>query len=426
MPSANNNNNTVIVLIATVVAAVALSIMMMGPPSTNSNTTTISYVLLAVSGTLEEGFSLRSNLDFKKSSEDGSSNEGRVNATFLGHALVRGYKSFLDIKQPDWREYVDNNNNNYENKPMLLKTVNPAVIPTGCDEHANRYAIYAVDSRQALVALAGEPRFLSIAPDMGLASLTAADDLTSPGIKALARTYMQQQNSADSVSMNLDRIAFLTVTSTWFQSSSFAENGIIREDEQDGIITDYPESIGIWSRKVFHKASNEDQSLRYPEGCGSNPAGGSVKKVDTAMEYRHCIDAAIREQEQLSATNIQDDETMTGRHFGQFVCQKPARYGTDKNTARFNQIMTACELEELMIRAGIVQDSTPEGKTRPKFPLPGCSMKLERSSSVNWNLSLDIFTIVAIILIYSLGLFAGTVISSRRTESTGKEKSKTQ
>lgn len=39
-----------------------------------------------------------------------------------------------------WREYVEEPGN-----PL----VNPVVIPSGCGEHANVYAIYAVDSRQA-------------------------------------------------------------------------------------------------------------------------------------------------------------------------------------------------------------------------------------------------------------------------------------
>lgn len=57
----------------------------------------IFYVLIAVSGTLEEGFELRKNMDYRPFGNDGP---GRVNATFLGKALVRGYKSYLDIKDP--------------------------------------------------------------------------------------------------------------------------------------------------------------------------------------------------------------------------------------------------------------------------------------------------------------------------------------
>jgi hypothetical protein len=81
------------------------------PPVISSSTKeTISYVLLAVSGTLEEGFDLRPNMDFRpnhnqnhNNNDSHDTNIGRVNATFLGKALVRGYKSFLDIKNPTWR-----------------------------------------------------------------------------------------------------------------------------------------------------------------------------------------------------------------------------------------------------------------------------------------------------------------------------------
>ena len=72
-------------------------------PVTRMTMPTISYVLLAVSGTLEEGFELRSNMDYHPVDEDDGSSSQRVNATFLGKALVRGYKSFLDIKNPTWR-----------------------------------------------------------------------------------------------------------------------------------------------------------------------------------------------------------------------------------------------------------------------------------------------------------------------------------
>jgi hypothetical protein len=75
-----------------------------GVSTSSSDQETISYVLLAVSGTLEEGFELRPNMDYRPNHNNNDNNNvGRVNATFLGKALVRGYKSFLDIKNPTWR-----------------------------------------------------------------------------------------------------------------------------------------------------------------------------------------------------------------------------------------------------------------------------------------------------------------------------------
>lgn len=317
----------------------------------------IFYVLIAVSGTLEEGFELRKNMDYRPFGNDGP---GRVNATFLGKALVRGYKSYLDIKDPTWREYKPGGD--------ALKTVNPAVVPTGCDEHANRYAIYAIDSRQAIIALAGEPRFLSIAPDMGLVDLRAADDLTFPDIKKLSHAFSLTVTKKP----DHDRIAFMTVTSTWMKST-FVANGVIRKD-MNGIITDYPESVGIWSASILNKNGTHQS---YPEGCGSNPKGGQVTNVVTAMDYKRCIDAAIRLQE--FEHTLDEDSSLVGDNEKneccasgcnkRFNCQSPARYGTDKNTARFNKVMSACELEDLMAKAGVTNDSGG-----PKFPLQGCSL----------------------------------------------------
>ena len=323
------------------------------------------------------------------------------------------------------------------------------VVPTGCDEHANRYAIYAVDSRQALHALAGEPRFLSIAPDMGLVSLTAADDLTFPDIKALARTYARTRHFVDDTNknaddINLDRIAFLTVTSTWFQST-FVENGILREDDQDGIITDYPESTAIWSRTVLNSPNATFVGeRRYPEGCGSHPTGGGhVTNVHTAMDYRRCIDAAIRHQEALYTVNPQDgtvqgefidyeqwhnnDNDDRNNNSGTkrcFVCQTPARYGTDPSTARFHQILGACELEELMVQAGITHPENTGGG--PKFPLAGCSLEGPRppKSSSSWTSHSRFghggatrFLASLLVLAFSMGMFVGMLVA-RNTTST--------
>ena len=55
-----------------------------------------------------------------------------------------------------------------------------------------------------------------------------------------------------------------------------------------------------------------------------------------------------------------------------FSCQTKARYGTDKNTVRFNKVLEACELEKLMVEASIIDD---EGG--PKFKIQGCSLEID-------------------------------------------------
>ncbi|CAM9668946.1 unnamed protein product, partial [Hapterophycus canaliculatus] len=102
--------------------------------------------------------------------------EDESKALLVGNALVKGHKAFLDIKHKGWREYVEE-----PGRPL----VNPIVVPSGCAEHANLYAIYAVDSRQVLKALLSEPRFLSMTPDTGLVDLDAEE--TGQFVRTLAR-----------------------------------------------------------------------------------------------------------------------------------------------------------------------------------------------------------------------------------------------
>lgn len=57
------------------------------------------YIVIGVSGGLQDGFPGRFKLDYNHGQEDESK------AIFLGRALVRGYKAFLDIMEDGWRQY---------------------------------------------------------------------------------------------------------------------------------------------------------------------------------------------------------------------------------------------------------------------------------------------------------------------------------
>ena len=83
-------------------------------------------VVVAVSGTLQEGFPLRKNLDY----HDEVTGELRYPAEFLGWALCRGMKSYFDVKDAACREYVDP-------AEGTLRATNPAIVATGNPLHAN-------------------------------------------------------------------------------------------------------------------------------------------------------------------------------------------------------------------------------------------------------------------------------------------------
>jgi hypothetical protein len=48
----------------------------------------------------KKGFPERFRMDYRSSYED------EVKAKFLGKALVRGYRSYLDVMQKNWRQYA--------------------------------------------------------------------------------------------------------------------------------------------------------------------------------------------------------------------------------------------------------------------------------------------------------------------------------
>jgi hypothetical protein len=125
-----------------------------------SGSSEASYLLIGVSGTLQDGFPLRDRLDYTSPSPCNDTAPGDENkhvpAILIGKALVRGFKAYLDIKEPEWREFR-------EDPPQVPNAV---VMPTGCSEHANIYWIHAVDSRQVNHILAADERVTHLRPTL--------------------------------------------------------------------------------------------------------------------------------------------------------------------------------------------------------------------------------------------------------------------
>lgn len=187
-----------------------------------------TFVLIGVSGTLQDGFELRDRLDHV----DGATHK-ITRAIFVGTALVRGYKSYLDIKQNGWREYKQ-----HPDKPQVP---NPVVIPTGCYQDANVYWLYLVAPEQVLSILAGEPRYLSISPDTGLVDLTATE--TSENVRQLALRQMEALGH----DANQTVCAVPLVTGVWFDADSFVESPIIYIKEDGTRVTSYDQSLALWA-----------------------------------------------------------------------------------------------------------------------------------------------------------------------------------
>jgi len=294
-----------------------------------------SYYLLAVSGTLQDGYTLRKNLDYF--SKDG---EITTRAILLGKAFVRGYKSYLDVMEPDYRQYVPHGKEEEESL-----TVNPNTFATGCHEHANEYYAYLVDSRQVFSILMGEPRFLSITPDTGLVELKHS----SPLVQAISRHEILS-SPGDQKTKNMHKIAIPLVTAVWFQSTSLVESPVVKEI--DGAqVTNFEESLASWS------GADDADRLEYIEAyenclnLNSNEENDDhecdITKSESYKRYWTAIREAIRKEEAERITSGKKKEQILHSP-PDWKCKNYVRFGTSKSMTRMNYSFTAEKIQEIV------------------------------------------------------------------------------
>ena len=149
-------------------------------------------LLVAVSGTIQDGFELRPNIDWRG---DGTC----VHALFVGYGVARGAKMYLDVKDVDTSREYD---------PHTPHRVNPAMVLTGDPLDANQYAVYLVDERACVNALLGEPRLLTMAPDALRIDLD--DPHTSPSLRSIARQMITEEGKS-----NMTTCAVLSVVACY-------------------------------------------------------------------------------------------------------------------------------------------------------------------------------------------------------------------
>lgn len=258
------------------------------------------FVLVAVSGTLEEGFPLRPNLDYVSPIE-------RVPAVFLGRALIRGLRAYLDMKDPDSRE---------SKAPPELNPVNPALVPSGDALDANISSIYLVDRRQAARALLNEPRFLSMTPDLAKVDVHAEE--TDPAVRALILQAVKETPGLT----NTETATFLQVISTW-HSCHFVPSPVLYTKLDGTRVTDFPNSLAAFS------GTTEQQRTRDPQA------------------YNQAVETAVRagvEQTQDCVDPPAKPSTPP---------EQPASYSVDKFTKRMIDAYRPCEFEAFAARAGL-------------------------------------------------------------------------
>jgi hypothetical protein len=257
------------------------------------------FVMVAVSGTLEEGFPLRPNLDFVTPLE-------RVNAVFLGHALIRGLRAHLDMKDASSRE---------SKPPPALNPVNPALVPSGDDHDANISSIYLVDRRQAARALLNEPRFLSMTPDLAKVDVSATE--TDGAVRAL---ILQAVKETPGLS-NTSQATFLQVISTW-KSCHFVPSPVLYTKPDGTRVTDFPNSLARFA------TTSDAERTAHPDA------------------YNAAVESAVRAGVARTESCVDNPST-----FG--APTTLTRYGVDKVTKRMNDTYRPCAFEDFAARAGL-------------------------------------------------------------------------
>jgi len=287
-------------------------------------------VIIAVSGTIQCGFELRSNIDYKGCSNNHTGNddnaegvqEETVKAIFLGYAVVRGVKMYFDIKDTMAREY----------DPETPHRVNPAMVLTGDPFDANQYALYLVDERACLQALLGEPRMLTMAPDAVRIELDDKD--TSPEVSALARAIIRKDGKS-----NINQCAVMAVVSCYTLSTFVAAPA--KEIREDGTrVTSFRESL-----QKFANIKNDENTSVSP---GSEEWNRHV--AEALWKARTTITSLPSDHDQQQQQKYSATMNMGG------ITSSPHDkdlYGTDKNCSRISQRMTVEEFNAFATEAGL-------------------------------------------------------------------------
>uniref|UniRef100_A0A7S1V7A6 Uncharacterized protein n=1 Tax=Grammatophora oceanica TaxID=210454 RepID=A0A7S1V7A6_9STRA len=283
-------------------------------------------VIVAVSGTIQDGFELRPNIDYRAADGDGDE-EDVVEALFLGFGVFRGVKMYFDVKNPECREY------SLETAPHR---VNPAMILTGDALDMNQYALYLVDERACMNALLGEPRYLTMTPDAIRLCLNDCD--TSPNVRAIARAMIDMEeertttiaSSNNNQTMNHEEACVLSVVSCYHDTRHFHPAPFVTRSDGSRL-TSFRSSLATFAGVPTDDSSNSIQP-------GSKEWNDCVAKA--LQEFRRKQEEQHQAPSTTAVTNIHNATTNN-------------LYGSDKFTCRLSRRMTVEEFNHICETAGV-------------------------------------------------------------------------
>ena len=264
---------------------------------TTSSTSSSSRVIVAVSGTIQDGFELRKNIDYRSECEI-------VRAVLLGYGVARGAKMYLDVKDESCREY----------DPSLPARVNPAMVLTGDANDANCYALYLVDERACLNALLGEPRLLTMTPDSLRIDLD--DPETSPAVRAFARAVISRDGKTET------RYAAVLAVVACYRSGCFVAAPPVEVRPDGTRLTSFRSSLAKFA------------SI----GSGGEPG---------TPAWNDAVAAALTAARAQQAKGAPTSPVLPTHQAADSL------YATDSHTARISRRMTAAEFDAIAAEAGL-------------------------------------------------------------------------
>jgi hypothetical protein len=173
----------------------------------------------------------------------------------------------------------------------------------------------------------GEPRFLSIAPDLGLVDLQAEE--TGSVIKHIALHQMERQGKTDK-----SAVAFPIVTAAWYNPTSHVPSPVLYIKKDGTQVTNFAQSIAKWAGMDIAQ-----------EICSADIETFSFLEQESQQDFWDALRRAIRYAE----ANRQPESLANGPPF---VCEKKARFGVSSDMARINYSFQPEEVKEMLKPGG--------------------------------------------------------------------------
>jgi hypothetical protein len=278
-------------------------------------------VMLAVTGTLQDGFSMRRNLNWTSPTTGET-----VDAVFVGWGLCRGLKAYLDVKEPGSREY---DNPHVDGVPYI----NPACVATGNPLHANVYAVFLVHRDAAFHSLCNLPRYLAMSSDMVRIDLDA--EQTSAAVRELLAVHALREGK-----QNTRSVAVLAVVAT-FKGPTFVPSPVVHRNE-DGTVGTTRNAVLIICRPLTESTGPKTISFCWQEVTNFHDSlakwAGTSDSLRGTAAWRDAVTKRIRaEQEHFfqkyrATEELSDASPPVGGH--------GLVFGTDSSTARAS-VLTA-------------------------------------------------------------------------------------